>query len=112
MCVRRFWGLYVTLERLYLTSSHGHPAEMKRQAGIVAEGGSAANRLFGAYLRIEDPRINGRFRKGIHLTARDIGWDTTGRTGRGSLQRTARISVPWNDARVEQDYTRKVPGAI
>src|SRR5262249_37279941 len=29
---------------------------------------------FGAYLRIQDPRINGRFRKGIYLTGPEIGW--------------------------------------
>lgn len=65
-------ALYVSLARLYLTSNNTHPSN--RQRGIVAEGGSAHDKLFGAYVRIEDARINGRFHRGIHFTATSIGW--------------------------------------
>ncbi|MBI4905069.1 MAG: hypothetical protein HY820_15645 [Acidobacteria bacterium] len=67
-------ALYIALHRIYLTSNNTFPAALNHQVGIAAIGGDSTTKRFGAYLRIEDPRINGRFRKGIYLTAPEIGW--------------------------------------
>jgi hypothetical protein len=67
-------GLYFALIRLYLTSNNSFGPTVNEQIGIVAVGGTSTNKMFGAYLRIQDPRINGRFRKGIYFTAPEIGW--------------------------------------
>jgi hypothetical protein len=72
--VRIFPGLYFALIRVYLTSNNTFPAEINHQVGIVAVGGDSTNKMFGSYVRIEDPRVNGRFQKGIYFTAPEIGW--------------------------------------
>lgn len=74
VAIRLYPAMYISLQRLYLTSNHPFPNGLNRQMGIVAVGGNSRNKLFGAHLRVEDPRIVGRFRKGIYLTADEIGW--------------------------------------
>ncbi len=67
-------ALYIALQRVYVTSNNTYPASINQQVGIAAIGGDSVAKRFGAYLRIEDPRINGRFSKGIYLTGPEIGW--------------------------------------
>jgi hypothetical protein len=74
VAIRLYPGLYFALIRLYITSNNTYSPAINRQMGIVAIGGDSVNKMFGAYLRIEDPRINGRFQKGIYFTASEIGW--------------------------------------
>lgn len=72
--IKLFAGLYFALVRVHITSGNTFPPAVNQQMGIVAIGGNSVNKMFGAYLRIDDPRINGRFRKGIYFTASEIGW--------------------------------------
>lgn len=67
-------SLYVRLEHPYIVSSNAHSVGSNNQIAVRATGGSAANSRFGAYLVIRDARINGKFKKGIYMTATDIGW--------------------------------------
>jgi hypothetical protein len=67
-------SLYVTLRNNRLYTNNAYAVGANQQVGLKLVGGSAADATFGAYLVWEQNQIQGKFRKGVYMTATDIGW--------------------------------------
>ncbi len=67
-------SLYVKLLSVWVTTANAFGAAANQQVGIKLQGGSAADSTFGAYLYCRNPQVQGKFRKGVYVTANGIGW--------------------------------------
>ena len=96
-------SLHVDVKRINIWSANTHDVGDNQQRAIVAHGGDSMNSLFGAYLNIENVKINGKFRKGIHLTADEIGWGyTAGQIKGGAIVYTGSPQVGYYGIHLEQ----------
>ena len=77
MCVKVFPSLYVTLDHVYATSATAISVGSNNQIGIQAAGGNNTNQFFVGYLTIKEPRISGKFKKGIHFKGDHPTWGVT-----------------------------------
>lgn len=77
MCVKVFPSLYVTLDHVYATSATAISVGSNNQIGIQALGGNNTNQFFNGYLSIKEPRVSGKFKKGIHFRGDHSLWGVT-----------------------------------